>query len=900
MNEKSDKTSAGYDAEGAQILRRKYQFYRLQGYEFITANCGSGHFSVAWVTFNIEHDDVFGKVRVYDSLRRSLRNNDPPKKDEVLGRLLLQIQKFLQLYCFFGTKKEKVLASKPDLALQKAEHIHCPQQNNGFDCGLFALGTLLHILDGCVTIDDAFAPEHVSSLRLGLHTRLTTNTEVTWEFLSSFFPRLRRDVHSVLKSLPVVEDQTNDATPETTQHGLEGSTNLGPNIAVEDAVEDEIDFNAGTDDEESNTRLKILDGTEVDADSTLQETKDCTFYDMYLERSREYDNLAQLNGDIDYYETTEGIRLIIKNSTDSSRIYRCGSHIKCCFRAKFGRSRKTGKIILKTELSHPYHSGRNAPPTANGRAYKKRLKGRIEESVDHAQSTKHSKTGAKDVMITAGNHHALEATYKQAYRGMDSALRRKIEDDVSSFGLIGPYLERFKETNEGSTVKYEVDGNGHINRLFVCPSIMNNALRYARPVMSLDATHLKSKWKGIMYVASVKTPCDELFPVAFAIMNDNENEDGWTWFLHLLLTACEFLVVDHPKQSVSKKYYTFISDRQKGLINALSEVFPENHTMFCSIHIARNAAKLAGKKISGLVYSLSKTSSHMAAGEIMDKIEQVSYTAKGYVSAIEEDQWRGTAWLDDPSLPPRYGICTSNLSESANQMFEEARDKSWFHSMDSVLRTMIKRLSTLREKHKGLEGVEETVALLLHERWEKVVGYEVYRLSATCDEFTIIRKRLGASDSFTQYTIDVSKRICECGEWQEYGYPCVDAMAYLRLHRRLPYYQVLSAYVDPVYTYEYENKMLSGKIKPVCTAMIKRDGKTLPPRQSKKRQAGRPRKKRLRKRSRWAHTPEKSNVVCSRCHQRGHNIRTCLERERRAARVKNGDSDAAFNVLDLS
>ena len=158
------------------------------------------------------------------------------------------------------------------------------------------------------------------------------------------------------------------------------------------------------------------------------------------------------------------------------------------------------------------------------------------------------------------------------------------------------------------------------------------------------------------------------------------------------------------------------------------------------------------------------------------------------------------------------------------------------------------------------------------------------RVTATSDEFTIVRKRSSASESFTQYTINIATKICECGEWQEYGYPCVDAMAYLRLHRGLPFYQVLSAYIDPVY----------------CIANIARDGKTLPPKPLNKRQAGRPKKKRIRKRSRWAHEPEKSNVICSRCHKRGHNIRTCVERERRAAKVAAGNSEASLNVLDLS
>jgi hypothetical protein len=52
------------------------------------------------------------------------------------------------------------------------------------------------------------------------------------------------------------------------------------------------------------------------------------------------------------------------------------------------------------------------------------------------------------------------------------------------------------------------------------------------------------------------------------------------------------------------------------------------------------------------------------------------------------------------------------------------------------------------------------------------------------------------------------------------------------------------------------------------------DGVTLPPRLSTKRGTGRPKKKRIRKRSRFSDDPELS-IKCSYCREKGHNIRTC-------------------------
>lgn len=179
------------------------------------------------------------------------------------------------------------------------------------------------------------------------------------------------------------------------------------------------------------------------------QTQDNFFTQMFMDENnpRKYKSLGQLDCDVDTYEQMEGVRLIIRNSTETSRIYICRSHVNCCFRAKFGKARKGNDIVLKRAWTHPFHSGAKAPATAKGQAHKKRLKGRIERSVDLAHGTNHKKPGALDIVKTAGNFHSLEATYKQAYRAMEEVLRKKWEDNVSSFHLVLPYLERFVQLN---------------------------------------------------------------------------------------------------------------------------------------------------------------------------------------------------------------------------------------------------------------------------------------------------------------------------------------------------------------------------------------------------------------------------------------------------------------------
>jgi len=346
--------------------------------------------------------------------------------------------------------------------------------------------------------------------------------------------------------------------------------------------------------------------------------------------------------------------------------------------------------------------------------------------------------------------------------------------------------------------------------------------------------------------------------------------------LELIRSSLPTLVMDHPKPGVAYKYFTFISDRQKGLNEILQDVFPDNHVCFCAVHIARNVERSFGKNVAEYVFPLAKTFSPMLSGELMTKI-----TAAGreYLEGIPPSQWRNTAWLADPTLPQRYGIRTSNMSESSNSMFEKSRDGSWLFTVDTILSKIVLRIASLREAHKGKIGVVDKVASKIRNRWENCIGFEVVNLLESGRQFTVFRNGMSSSENSVSHTIDVVDYTCDCGEWQDQGVPCIHAVAYFRLHRNLLLQQILDEHVDKHHTYEHEAQLFQNNVIPVCMERISPDGITLPPRPSTKRSTGRPKKLRMRKRSRWAHEPEKSNIKCSKCHERGHNVRTCSARQ---------------------
>ena len=92
------------------------------------------------------------------------------------------------------------------------------------------------------------------------------------------------------------------------------------------------------------------------------------------------------------------------------------------------------------------------------------------------------------------------------------------------------------------------------------PSIVRFA--YCRPVISIDGTHLYGKYKGKLLIAIAIDANNEIFPLAFAVVDD-ETEVCWVWFLSCLRTAIQDVV---PKSGIC-----IISDRHRVIVSSIAQ-----------------------------------------------------------------------------------------------------------------------------------------------------------------------------------------------------------------------------------------------------------------------------------------------------------------------------------------
>ena len=94
------------------------------------------------------------------------------------------------------------------------------------------------------------------------------------------------------------------------------------------------------------------------------------------------------------------------------------------------------------------------------------------------------------------------------------------------FELIIPYIEAPKKANVGSVIGFSWDYDKCMSNINVFPGFMNESLSYyVRPVVLLDAAHLKGVHKGTLFVASVLSGgANDVYPIGFMISKGNEDE----------------------------------------------------------------------------------------------------------------------------------------------------------------------------------------------------------------------------------------------------------------------------------------------------------------------------------------------------------------------------------------
>ena len=167
-----------------------------------------------------------------------------------------------------------------------------------------------------------------------------------------------------------------------------------------------------------------------------------------------------------------------------------------------------------------------------------------------------------------------------------------------SYQKIVPYLQGLRKLNSESHITFEKTKEENIARVFMSFRFMEGLLKFVKPVVSMDACHVRHKAGGIIYTAMVHTGSGDALPIGFAICHGPENFLNWAWMVRNIKLACP---------SLEKNNFVIVSDKDKGLGKALLEFLPFNLSMNCMFHIKQNVQNKFGVSFAHEVFTLGRT-----------------------------------------------------------------------------------------------------------------------------------------------------------------------------------------------------------------------------------------------------------------------------------------------------
>ncbi|KAG5515136.1 hypothetical protein RHGRI_036244 [Rhododendron griersonianum] len=452
-----------------------------------------------------------------------------------------------------------------------------------------------------------------------------------------------------------------------------------------------------------------------------------------------------------------------------------------------------------------------------------------------------------DVVKGIKRDYGLNISYHQAWWGIEKARGLVFGDYVKSFSCLKWYVGAAKSTNPGSHIELESDEESkRFKRLFVAFGACVQGFNQCRPLIFLDAAHLKGRYRGTIMAATGKNGNQGIFPICFAIV-DAETYENWRWFLEHLRSILA------PGREI-----TFISDRHTGLLMARRDIFPESGHGYCLLHLKRNLRDhLKGttrayreRVVSEFVrcaYAPTREIFHQNMTKLLSRDDG---KVEEFLTNLRYENWSNAFFRGQ-----RYGEMTSNVAESFNAWIEAERHLPITILVDELRKKIMNLMSERREEAS---------------KWGCQICPEMdKRMRASFNEsrtWVVSAAGDGVYEvlSFPNVTVDITRRICSCQKWQLTGFPCAHAVIAISSCGK-----DMTEYVDPYYFSQTFRCSYSTSIHPIPTVWMPErpvdEDFLLPP--LCKKPPGRPKNKRIPSRG-----ENVTFIRCGRCGKMGNTI----------------------------
>ena len=352
-----------------------------------------------------------------------------------------------------------------------------------------------------------------------------------------------------------------------------------------------------------------------------------------------------------------------KRSNKGKLYFLCGLE-ECPFQLNFNLQKKSGQFKL-SENKLPHNCKPHNQTNFKKNQSVKYFIGLEEVSTWYASQKRVATTESLDVQLNSLGH---QVSYKQRLRILNHFNETEHAKDDDQFGMLPSYVNSLNSMEQIAYLDYwendedDEDENDEFNRLCI---LYREGLQgfqvyvlfylfikeYYTRGLQLDGTHIKTRYGGILLVACFKNGNNNIRLIGIAVV-EGESEDSWAWFLSIL------------KEHIHAPSF-IISDRDKGLIKAVGNVFEGVEHFFCVRHMLDNFNKRFKDK------PLYESAIRLLYAKTMNDFER----EENYIESRNEDalKYLKEIGYDKISLlfssKCRYGTLTSNNAESFNARY---------------------------------------------------------------------------------------------------------------------------------------------------------------------------------------------------------------------------------------
>ncbi|KAK2645443.1 hypothetical protein Ddye_020638 [Dipteronia dyeriana] len=292
----------------------------------------------------------------------------------------------------------------------------------------------------------------------------------------------------------------------------------------------------------------------------------------------------------------------------------------------------------------------------------------------------------RDVKFQKNDKHKLridtnvDASKWQFYCAMHTA-KEIINGDVKEqYSKLREYALEVMRMNPDTTILLNCDDSGRFQRMYICLGALKEGWKQGcMPLLGLDGCFTKGYHIGQLLITIGVDENNQMNPVAYALV-EAETKDIWGWFLDQLASHLEL------NNSFG---IVCISDKQKRLIDAIVERFPNSEHKFCVKHLYNNfKAQHRGLLLKQILWGAAK--------------------------ATTQQDWKGCKALVKSLLQGHSlrDMECNNICEAFNAAILAARDKQIITILEMIRNYIMTRL------------VRKRIEV---EKWSHEIGPKVFR-----------------------------------------------------------------------------------------------------------------------------------------------------------------------------